>query len=77
MLFCLFDIPYLCKSTQIYEFLRADAGLIDALSSIVFQVKFRLNFVLLAPGPYAHTAHICGGPSKFGGTKKLMDLKTY
>ena len=24
-----------------------------------------------------HTAHMCGGPSKFGGTKGLVDQKTY
>ena len=24
-----------------------------------------------------HTAHMCGGPSKFGGTKELVDQKTY
>ena len=24
-----------------------------------------------------HTAHMCGGPKQFGGTKELMDQKTY
>ena len=33
---CWFEKPYLCKkSTQINEFPREDAGLMDALSSIV------------------------------------------
>ena len=24
-----------------------------------------------------HTAHMCGGPKQFGGTKELVDQKTY
>ena len=26
---------------------------------------------------FAHTAHMCGGPKQVGGTKKLVDLKTF
>ena len=26
---------------------------------------------------FTHTAHMCGGPKQVGGTKRLVDLKTY
>ena len=38
-----------------------------------------LLFLIIPPRSlnFAHTAHMCGGPKQVGGTKKLVDLKTY